>query len=526
MESTDNRFDIILIGSGMGALASASILAQVQKRRVLVLERHWKIGGFTHVFRRGKYEWDVGLHYVGEMDKGCIYRNVFDNITQGKVRWNKMPDEYDIFVYPDMTFRTRVGRERLKQDLVEQFGQERRAIEKYFEDIRRATHWFYRHCAVRSMPRSLAAASALLTRIGSSLALLTLNDYLNQNFRDLKLKAILASLWGAYGLPPSMSAFVIHAVVTNHYFGGGYYPIGGSKAIAESIIPIVENEGGQILVNHEVKEIIIEGGKAIGVKVAHRQGGSTTEKEYFGETIISDAGAYATYKHLVPRAISLPFRNECVAIPDGTSSVTLYLGLKDDPLNAGFRGENYWIYDSYDHEEIFSERNQLIDARVRACYVSFPSLKNPDAKSNTAEIIAFVDHHPFKRWADQPWRNRDREYESIKERISDALIDFTDSRIKGIKEMVDYKELSTPLSTKYMTGHRNGNIYGIPATPERYKLKWLGARTPIKNLYLTGADTTCHGIVGAMLAGAVTASIVMRSPLGILKAFRELKRIQ
>jgi phytoene dehydrogenase-like protein len=88
--------------------------------------------------------------------------------------------------------------------------------------------------------------------------------------------------------------------------------------------------------------------------------------------------------------------------------------------------------------------------------------------------------------------------------------------------MVDYKELSTPLSTEYMTGHRNGNIYGIPATPERYKLKWLGARTPIKNLYLTGADTTCHGIVGAMLAGAVTASIVMRSPLDILKAFREL----
>jgi phytoene dehydrogenase-like protein len=279
------------------------------------------------------------------------------------------------------------------------------------------------------MPRSLAAASALLTRIGSGLALLTLNDYLNQNFRDPKLKGILASLWGAYGLPPSMSAFVIHAVVTNHYFGGGYYPIGGSKAIAESITPIVESEGGQILVNHEVKEIIIDGGKAIGVKVAHRQGGSTTEKQYFGKTIISDAGAYVTYKHLVPREVSLPFRNEFGAIPDGTSSVTLYLGLKDAPLNAGFRGENYWIYDSYDHEEMFSERNQLIDARVRACYVSFPSLKNPDAKSNTAEIIAFVDHHPFKRWADQPWRNRDREYESLKERISDALIDFTDSRI-------------------------------------------------------------------------------------------------
>ena len=120
--------------------------------------------------------------------------------------------------------------------------------------------------------------------------------------------------------------------------------------------------------------------------------------------------------------------------------------------------------------------------------------------------------------------NRDKEYEKLKTEIAEALIDFAASHIKGFKELIDYKELATPLSTVSMMGHEKGYIYGMPVTPERYKLKWLGARTPIKNLYLTGVDTLVHGVVGGMLGGALTAGIVMGIPSGILKILRAITK--
>ena len=150
-------------------------------------------------------------------------------------------------------------------------------------------------------------------------------------------------------------------------------------------------------------------------------------------------------------------------------------------------------------------------------------MKNPSAKAHTAEIVTFIDHEPFKQWANQPWMNRDKAYEELKNEITEALINFTNKYIKGLKELIDYKELATPLTTVSMTGHEKGYIYGLPVTPERYKLNWLGARTPIKNLYLTGVDTLVHGVVGGMLGGALTAGIVMGIP-GVSKILTKIIR--
>lgn len=518
MNITEDKFDVILIGSGIGSLSCASILAQLEKKKVLVLERHFKIGGFTHTFKRpGKYEWDVGLHYVGEMQKRHIFRKIFDLTVQGKVEWNKMPDKYDVFVYPSLKFNACAGKDRFRQDLIEQFPNEKEGIKEYIKDVQKAVHWFYRYCVTRSLPRWLFPISGLLLKPSASLALMTVEEYLNKKIRDTKLKAILASQWGTLGLPPSKSVFAVHAVVVNHYINGAYYPVGGAKVIADSIIPIIESEGGKLLVNHEVKEIMIEDGKATGVKVVHKKGKEFLEKHYSADIVISGIGADATYNRLLPSGIIVPFREECQSIAKGTSCVTLYLGLKESPQSIGLHGENYWLYKSFDHDKNFSERNKLIQGKVSHIYLSFPSLKNPKAKRHTAEIIAFLDEEPFNLWADQPWKNRDQKYEELKDKIAECLIDFTDFHIKGFKELIEYKELATPLTTVSMMGHKKGSIYGMPVTPDRYKRKWLGARTPVKNLYLTGVDTIVHGIVGGMLGGALTAGIVIGFPLGIFK---------
>ncbi len=525
-----NNYDVIIIGSGISGLSAASILSQIWKKKVLVLERHFKIGGFTHTFKRkgsiGEYHWDVGLHYVGQMESGTTTRAMFDFITQGKVKWNKMPDPYDVFIYPDFIFKVHDKETNFKSDLISKFPDEKENIEKYFYDLKTVGKWFGRYNFSLALPLSARMISSLISSKGSDLALMTLKNYLDKNFKNEKLKSLLASQWGDYGLPPSQSALAVHALIVNHYINGGYYPIGGSKKISDAVIPIVKLNGGDLLVNNIVQEIIIKKGKAIGVKTKEKHENELVEKEYFAEKIISTAGAHITYLELINKQNAPKFIEEIKNFPPGAAHVNVYLGLQSSPAKLGIKGENYWIYDSYDHDRRYENNDRLLDGIASGVYVSFPSMKDPEAQNHTAEIIAFCKYKHFEKWAEQPWKKRDEEYNALKEKICNALIDFTDKHIKGLKQLIDYKELSTPLSTIHFTGNPEGAIYGIPATPERFKMKWIGPYTHIKNLYLSGADAFGHGIVGGLMGGAISAALVIKGFRGIPTVFKEAMKFQ
>jgi all-trans-retinol 13,14-reductase len=175
------------------------------------------------------------------------------------------------------------------------------------------------------------------------------------HFQSPRLKAILPAQWGDHGLPPARSTFIVHALIVSHYLYGAWYPVGSSKTIANSVVPIIESSGGKVLVNHIVDEIIIENGKATGVSVTHKKGNNYLPKQFFAEHIISNAGAYITYMNLIPEDYPLRFRHEIEAFPESAAHVTAYLGLKDDPRTMGFQGENYWMYSSLDHNESFAQ---------------------------------------------------------------------------------------------------------------------------------------------------------------------------
>jgi phytoene dehydrogenase-like protein len=342
------------------------------------------------------------------------------------------------------------------------------------------------------------------------------------------LRAVLASQWGDYGLPPGASAFPVHATIAHHYRNGAYYPAGGAGSIAGSVRKIVEEAGGQFLLRREVTEIIIENGRATGVRV---RASETRDEEYRAPVIISDAGAATTYLRLVPQSHPFPFRDELrqfVQQHPPTAHVCLYIGFSADPRSIGVKGGNIWIYQDADHDASFARRAKALELGApEQAYVSFPSLRDPQAAAHTAEIITFADYDQFARWRDQRWLHRGEDYRQFKERIAEGLLRLVESRLPGFSSLVAQRELSTPVTTEHFTGHHGGGIYGLTGFPARLNREpsgWTRVRTPVPGLYLTGVDTIkTAGIVPGMISGIVTLNALLGG-LSLASVFMEARR--
>jgi len=493
-------FDVVVIGSGIGGLTAAALLARCEGRRVLVLERHYRAGGFTHTFSRpGGFSWDVGVHYVGaEVTRPGTGRDVLRAATGGALEWNPMPDPFERLVFPGFEFEMRAGRQNLQDDLTRAFPAEAASVRAWLADIDRACSLLPVMAMRGALPRPArwAIEAALSSRF--RLASLRTADYLARRFADPRLRAVVGARWGDYGLPPSQSAFLVHAVVTHHYLEGALYPVGSAARIAQTMGRTIAAAGGEVRTRAEVDRILLRGGRAVGVRL---RGG----EEIPASAVISDAGARATYLQLLPEEAPVPFRAALRQVPRGTALVTLYLGLSASPAALGVRGENLWIHSSLDQEAPWESRGRLLDGQVSQAYVSFPSLKDPGARAHTAEIIAVADAADFARWQDTRWMRRGEEYLAVKERIAEALLDHAERRLPGLRRLVVHRELSTPLSVAHFTGHAGGECYGLPFAPGEARRPWRSARTPVPGLFLAGADALMLGVQGAAVGGLAAA---------------------
>ncbi len=297
----EDVYDAIVIGSGIGGLTAAALLAKHAGRKVLVLERHYTAGGFTHVFRRPNYEWDVGLHYIGDMgNPKSPVRAAFDHVTEGRLGWNPMPDVYDRILIAGRGYDFPSGIERFRQRMKQYFPGEAKAIDRYIAALCAAAGASNLYFAEKAIPAPIARLiGPLLRRWFLRYADQTTAQALRQFTGNRELIGVLTGQWGDYGLPPGQSSFAMHATVAYHYFGGAWYPVGGASEIAAGIAPVIERAGGQIIVSAEVSDILVERGRAVGVRMADG-------REVKASTIISDVGAYNTFTRLLPGGPGAP----------------------------------------------------------------------------------------------------------------------------------------------------------------------------------------------------------------------------
>ncbi len=512
-EEAPGVYDAIVIGSGIGGLSAAALLAKHAGQKVLVLERHYTAGGFTHVFRRPGYEWDVGVHYIGGVGPGQPIRAAFDHLTEGRLQWNPMPDEYDRIRIGERDYAFPSGVDRFCERMKQYFPSEGQAIDRYIAAVLAAAGSSGSYFAEKAVPTQIARVLGGLMRWRFLRhAKQTTAEVLQKFTSNADLIAVLTGQWGDYGLPPGQSSFAMHAMVARHYFEGGWYPVGGASEIAAGIAPVIERAGGRILVGAEVCRILLDSkGGAVGVVMADG-------REFRARTVISDAGAFNTFARLLPpeSGAGKPLLRELKSIAHSMSHVCLYVGLKQDgpETEAG----NLWIYPDADHDGNVARFMKDPEAPFPVVFVSFPSAKDPTFASrypgrSTIEVVAPAPYEWFERWAGERWKRRGSDYDGLKERFTSRLLEALERHVPATKGRVEYAELSTPLSTRHFANYPRGEIYGLSATPERFAIRSLGARTPVPNLYLAGQDVCVAGVTGALIGGAVTASAILHRNL-------------
>jgi all-trans-retinol 13,14-reductase len=503
MSSKERRFDAIVIGSGIGGLTAAAALAK-SSRRVLVLEQHFQLGGLTQTFRRREYTFEPGVHYIGGVAEAPGAAGLFGRLlrwlTNGRLRFASIGSPYDIVRLPGFEFPIEAPRAAYIARLKATFPNEVAAIDRYFTACDEAQKASIALFAAKGLPAPIAALVRWFNakRVKRALGMTTAEAV--SQIRDRRLAVLLTARWGDYGMVPAQSPFAIHALVTGRYFAGAYYPIGGPAKFAETLAETITGAGGELRTRAAVAEIRVAHGRVTGVRLA---GGELIE----APLVISAMGAHNTAAAL-PNGVAPDWREAVGTLKSGVSYVCLYLGFASDIRQYGATPANVWVYES---NEVGRVWERPLEEDAPAIFVSFPTLKDAahrDPQHHTAEVVTICRWEPFSAWAGSTPKNRPEEYKAAKSLIADKLLAQFKRHFPRLAPLIDFHEVSTPLSQASFVVADRGAMYGLEMSAERMRNSALKVRTPVRGLLLAGQDVMSLGIPGAFMGGFMAAASI------------------
>ena len=553
IDKVPTHLDAIVIGSGIGGLTTASILAKSGKT-VLVLEQHDQAGGCCHSYIEKGYEFDVGIHYIGDVGKQTFNKTLVDQICNGQLEWAPMDDAYDVVSIgfdpkENRRYPLASSQEKWARLLRKQFPSEHLAIYKFFKLINETKSSALTLGALKLAPLwvSWLVIKTGLIHLFSNLwrGHLKKTTYeLIQELTDNKdLQTVFTYCWGDYGSPPKETHIMMQSMINRHYMNGAFYPVGGASEIAYNIIPVIERSGGKVMVRANVKEILHNGKKAMGVLV--QKGKETYKIE--APVIISSAGVKNTIERLLPMEVAQKsyLSGVCKEIKNGIAAMNVFIGLNASVEELKLKKENIWAFSNNETCTEFGDYMKLNvedvkSAEVPLLFISFPSAKDPNwsnhpgrANKATCALVTMANWEWYKQFENKTLRKRGDDYDEIKNSVGDMMVEQACQLVPQMRHHIDYVEIGSPVTNKHYIASPKGEVYGLDHGKERFD-PWMVARlrpqTDIPGLYLSGQDVFCCGFTGALFGGMFAAGAVLnRHVMGDLtnlhiKLKKELKK--
>jgi all-trans-retinol 13,14-reductase len=503
--------DTVVIGSGAGGLTAALALARAGEL-VVVFEQHYLPGGYCHSFALGGYSWSPGVHYIGQLQPGGEVRRFYEGlgVSADLVFCELNPDGFDRVIVGDRGYHHVAGLARNVEQLASAFPADAAGIRGYHDELTRIAAAFQGgDPGARDPALTLAAGSSL-------------DALLRRHVRDPVARTVLAAQGLNYGVAPSRVAALVHAGLALHYADGGWYPLGGGRALPRAFIRALRAAGGEIQVRTRVERILVEGepgrARAVGVRLA---GGETIT----AGRVISNADAGVTYGRLVgPALVGPALRRRLERAEWAASSLSLFAVVELDAAALGFDSGNTWLFADADAERAYTlgEAELWGSAPLQGMFVSFPTLKDPSSRRgglHAIEAFVLVDYQAFARWAGSDHARRPEAYERLKAHLMERMLDALARLVPGVRERLRFCALGTPLTNEFYVEATRGSLYGTARSLAQGGGYGFPIESEIEGLLLCGASTLSHGVYGSALSGLHAAGLALGvSPQELLGA--------
>lgn len=489
-----DTMDVIVIGSGIGGLTAAALLAKSGKR-VLVLEQHDRAGGYAHGFKRKKYTFDAGVH----LTSGCGT----DGFAGGQIIRQVLQavDAYDLVEFVevnpfafvsigDIAVELPASIDALVKQLGDLFPNERQGLQDLLE--------LCLQLAEQVAKSGDVMASGDLAVLSSELHLLfkyrrsTLADVWQTYIQDPQLQSIFAALWPYLGLPPEKVSFVYWASMLMGYVAdGAYYCKGGFQGLANALVAGLEQAGGKIEFKQRVMRIVLENNQVQGVQLA-------SGKVIHAPIIISNVDMLQTVENLVGRHY---FPSRYLARLQGMqvslSIFVVYIATDLDVVGAGVHHEAFY-YDEWDHQLNY---NHSVKGNLSWLSITVPTLVDTSLAPEGEHLIMLTTLANFAQTDD---------WSLEKNAFMENMLNFADKKIQGLKTHIIFIEAGSPATMQRYTLNQKGAAYGWDVTPEQVGANRSANQSPIAGLFHTGHWTTPGGgVYGVSYSGVQTAQKVL-----------------
>lgn len=477
-KSFEEKYDVVVIGSGLGGLTCALYLAK-KGMRVKILEQHSKPGGLCTSFRRKGFVFSAAAEVVwGCEEGGNLHRVLLTLGLKDKIEFYKL-DPFCKVIFPDESFTIPANIDEFAKMLSRRFPSESAGILKLFDAIKILSHRYFEEI------ERLPSASSLFLRYKDKVFVELVDDYVANN----KLKSFISSIYLA-GLAPSKQGAIDRSSGLMQFISqGGFLPKGGAEAIADIFVKELEDFGGKLELGAMVRKISLENGKAIGVETAD---GRMIRADY----VISNAAARQTFFELVgKKEFESNFIDKLNGMEICISSFKVYIGTDLDLRALGITDLLYFVHTTLDIEKEWAAtfKGDLTNSCV---VVSIPTLADPSLCPAHNHVVQIFTYAPY-RLDGKDWRGE-------KVRLTNELIKMAERVIPDLAKHIVVLDSATPLTIEKYTLNTRGATAGWARSPKTTLIGRLEPKTPIENLYLVGHWTRPGGTVTGVTSSGIT----------------------